>query len=66
MTAKEKEIVGNTPEEDLISLHFSWGLNIRNEFGLWEGNDELIKSCGEIEPDGASGTIIDAVWRALQ
>jgi len=66
MTAEEKEMVRNTPEDDLIILHFSWGLNIRNEFGLWEGNDELIKSCGELKPDGASSAIIDAVWRSLQ
>jgi len=49
-----------------IKVHFSWGLNIRNEFGLWEGNDELIESCGKFEPDGASSAIIDAVWGALQ
>ncbi len=66
MTDEEKETVRNTPEEDLIKLHFSWGLNIRNEFGLWEGNNELIESCGEFEPDGASSAIIDAVWRVLQ
>ena len=66
MTDEEKKLVRNTPEEDLINLHFSWGLNIRNEFGLWKGNNELIESCGEFEPDGASSAIIDAVWRALQ
>ena len=66
MTDKEKEMVRNTPEEDLINFHFSWGLHIRNEFGLWAGNSELIKSCGEFEPDGASSAIIDEVGRVLQ
>lgn len=53
MTEKEKEIVRKTLKRDLFNLHFSWGMNIRNEFGLWEGNDKLIELCGETEPDGS-------------
>ena len=66
MTQKEKEMVRNTPENDLIDFHFIWGLNIRNEFGLWEGNDDLIKSCRESDPDRACMAIIKAVWKTLQ
>ena len=66
MTAEEKAIVKNTLKKDLINFHFRWGLNMRNEFGLWEGNDGLIESCGAFEPDGACMAIIEAVWEALQ
>ena len=33
------------PREDLGSLDMDLGMHIRNEFGLWEGNDGLVKDC---------------------
>lgn len=59
---------------DLISLHFSLGMTIRNQFGLWRGNDALLESCASVRgvpsgffhPDSASGVIIEALWRRLQ
>ena len=30
------------PEEDLPSLHFSFGMGIRNDFGLWGENTALL------------------------
>jgi hypothetical protein len=41
----EKEALKNTLEENLIAFHLSLAKNIREQFGLWEGNDELIKVC---------------------
>jgi hypothetical protein len=29
-----------------------------NEFGMWQGNDELIKLCGKNNPDDASMVIV--------
>lgn len=66
MTGKDKEMLKNTPEEDLVFFHCNWAVNMRNEFGLWHRNDELLESCGESEADGASMTIIRAVWKGLQ
>jgi hypothetical protein len=36
----------NTSEVELIMMHFGWAVNIRNESGMWHGNQELIRSCG--------------------
>ena len=65
MTPKEKEIIKNTSIDNLINFHFSWAMQMRNEFGMWEGNRELVESCGASEPDGASMAIVEAVWKAL-
>lgn len=55
-------------EEDLIGLHFGLGTWIRNAFGLWGGNGELLASCGsaDMHPDDASGIIIHALWKSLR
>ena len=54
-------------KKDLISLHFGLGEYIRNEFGLWQGNSELLESCFPggypPDPDEISGVIIEAVWK---
>jgi hypothetical protein len=54
-------------KEDTFSEHFDLGLSIRNRYGLWRGNQQLIRSaCGyDCHPDDASTRIIDAVWEAL-
>ena len=65
MTDKEKEMLRTTAEEDLVLFHYNWAMNMRNEFGLWDGNKELLESCGASDADGASMAIIKAVWEAL-
>jgi len=54
-------------KEELISLHFTLGLDIRNRDGLWSGNESLVLSaCGTpCHPDDASMRIIEALWRQL-
>ena len=71
-----KEELRSTPPQDLWRYHHSVGLHIRNEFGLWADNDELMMSChragfknqftlkGRIADD-ASATIIEALWERL-
>jgi len=47
LSDKYKKRVKQTKREDLILFHHGWGTGIRNEFGLWQGNIELIESaCG--------------------
>jgi len=61
--------VKNTKKEDLIDYHHGWGTGIRNDFGLWDGNEKLLRSAchGEIcHPDDASMVIIETVWTRLQ
>ncbi len=64
---EDKETVKNTPEEHLIMFHHGWGTDIRNDFGLWSDNEELLKSCGAewMDADSASAIIIEAVWKRL-
>lgn len=58
-----------TKKQDLIQYHLSWGMGIRNSFGLLRGNEELLKSCGKgksVHPDSCSTAIMEAVWNILQ
>lgn len=68
MTEEAKKKFGKTSEEDLIMCHWDLGAWIRNNFGLWLGNKELLESCGskDIHPDSASSVIIKALWEKLQ
>jgi hypothetical protein len=57
-------------KDELIELHFSLGLNIRNGFGLWDGNQALIDSCANAagaspEPDSVSMMIITRAWEIV-
>jgi hypothetical protein len=66
LSEEEKTIIREMAKEDLIKFHHGWGMGIRNEFGLWRGNDELFKDTGAEDPDGASMAIIKAVWEELR
>src|SRR4030095_10902693 len=54
----DKARVRATRKEDLILFHHGWGTGIRNEFGLWRGNTNLMADCHADHPDGASMVII--------
>jgi hypothetical protein len=57
-----------TPPGDLVEFHFSLGMYIRNEYGLWDGNLRLLLSIGKREalhPDFASHFVIVALWEHL-
>ena len=61
------EELRKTQEGALHSHHFSLGTIIRNECGLWSGdNSELLKDCGCDHPDDASGFVLWNLWRELQ
>jgi hypothetical protein len=44
LPTSEKEKLAAMARDDLINLHFGFGMGIRNEFGLWGGNLALIES----------------------
>jgi len=48
----------NTSEDNLIIFHLSLAKNIREQFGMWEGNTDLLASCEESNPDDASMVVI--------
>jgi len=68
----EKRRIANLPEDGLVNLHFGLGQGIRNDFGLWAGNEALLESCrqvagkAELHVDSASTVIIKALWARLQ
>ncbi|HNU50208.1 MAG TPA: hypothetical protein PKJ98_04735 [Verrucomicrobiota bacterium] len=66
LSPANKEQVRATPKRDLTRFHHGWGTGIRNEFGLWAGNQVLLDDCRRSHPDSASMVIIEAVWERLQ
>jgi hypothetical protein len=66
-----KKTVKETPREDLIKYHHGWGTGIRNNFGLWRGNNSLMQSClalrenQQTHPDSVSMIIIEETWAQL-
>jgi hypothetical protein len=52
-------------KSDVIMFHHGFGTWVRNELGLWSGNDELLKATKRIHPDDASGVILEALWTRL-
>jgi hypothetical protein len=50
----------------LISLHFTLGRWIRNNFGLWQGNQALIDDAGGGHPDDVTMIIIERLWLRCQ
>ncbi len=78
LSPEQIDAIRRMSKGELITLHFSLGMYIRNEFGLWQGNDKLLRACypevsdpylREIvmhDPDGASRRIIEALWEKMQ
>ena len=62
---KKREIAA-PPKDELIDLHFGLGAWIRNFFGLYKGNQALMKATGKRQPDDASDVIILAFWERLR
>jgi len=64
---EHKQAIATMQEDDLINLHFSLGIEIRNAFGLHDQGSPLLKSIGSsVHPDDISMVIIDALWKCLQ
>ena len=53
-------------EDDLMDLHFSLGMSIRNAFELHDTDSKLLALCGVVHPDDASGVIIKELWNKLK
>jgi hypothetical protein len=59
--------IAGIPQGDLINLHFTLNLAIRNAFGLHDADSKLLAACGHsIETDEASHMIIIQLWNRLQ
>lgn len=58
--------ISQMTEDDLSGMHLGLGMWIRNNFGLWGANAELIADTGEDHADNASGVILYALWQRLR
>jgi hypothetical protein len=72
MTLNKEFFLASAEEQDLIDLHFSLGTEIRDDFGLWAGNEALLQSCRELSGDAnlhvddASMVIIRTLWEKVK
>ncbi len=61
----DKTKIAAVSEPNLIGLHPGLGTWIRNNLGLWSGNERLLESADTKDADDASLVIIEALWRRL-
>jgi hypothetical protein len=62
---EHKAAIAAMPQEELINLHFSLGMAIRNAFGFWDSQSPLLSSYGSMHPDDISDQIIHELWQRL-
>ena len=66
LSTKDKKEIAKIPKNQSFLLHMSLGMQLRNRFGLHQGNQALLAACDAMEADGASEVILDAVLKALK
>ena len=68
---KDRVKIANMQESDLIYLHLTLGSYIRETFGIYLGNEVLMRSCkkilgrSNISEDEVSNVIIRELWKRL-
>jgi hypothetical protein len=63
---QQKIALATLQEDDLIYLHFSLGMAVRNAFGLHNADSKLLASCDTAtHPDDVSGVIVKTLWEQL-
>ena len=66
-----KAKIAKIPEDDLVTLHFSMGMWIRNNF-VYPRNEKLLESCREVSGDKylhyaqMHMVILHELWKRLQ
>lgn len=64
---EKAELLAINDESALHQFHFSLGLYVRNHFGLWSEDSELMKKADWSEDaDEVSHQIIVSLWRKLK
>lgn len=62
LTDEDIEDMASLPQSDLIALHNTMGVDIRNTFGLWIENNPNV----EFHPDDTSMDVVTLLWKACQ
>lgn len=72
LSLKERTSIANMQPDELGQLHRSLGEFVKNKYGLYAGNEALIKSCAKVgqlnQPlaEEASAVIIRSLWADLR
>lgn len=72
LSLRDKTMIANIPEENLLDLYNALDENLRNELKLWLTRPELLRSCraktgpGERDDIDPASVIITALWHKLQ
>ena len=72
LTLKDKTKIAKMGKYDLSALPFTIGQYIREQFGLTDGNEELMEACrslsgeDDLHEETASMMIIEALWERLR
>ncbi len=79
LSAEDRARLAAKEREQLIDEHFGLAMAIRNEFGLWRGNEELLEDCWRHDTnelhsrfrafytaDEASSVIVECVWELVR
>jgi len=61
----QKSEIAAMKEDDLISLHFGLGMEIRNAFGLHDLGSKLLADSGTPHPDDGAWVIVKELWNKL-
>ncbi len=59
-------ILRNPQKQAVATLYRPFGTGVRNQFGLWGGNQKLRDSCGVNDPEGCSVVIFNRLWESLR
>lgn len=62
----EQARIGELTHGELVALDPGLGMWIRNNLGLWRGNQALLKATRQRHADDASQVLVEAVWQHLQ
>jgi|SaaInlStandDraft_7_1057024.scaffolds.fasta_scaffold17089_3 hypothetical protein len=65
LTDEQKNEIAALQEDDLIDLHFTLGLEIRNAFGLHDLDNKLLADCETKHPDDGAGVIVRELYNKL-
>lgn len=67
LPADDADWIRRNPRDSVVGqLYMGYGTGIRNQFGLWGGNEALLKSCGNDDPEGCSVVILEGMWNRMQ
>lgn len=67
LSEEDIEWIRNNPKESVTAkLHLPFGTGVRNQFGLWGHNTDLLQSCGNDHAEACSGIIFDALWESIR